>query len=93
MLFVMLPVMPSVMLCHVCRKITVHDTNPDLFRVFLGYLYSGQLTSELTVEQLADLMTLSDRYEVSCLGYKVQSCLFICLQDPSVVRICEIDSH
>ena len=47
------------------RKITVHDTNPDLFRIFLGYLYSGQLTSELTVEQLADLMTLSDRYEVS----------------------------
>ena len=54
--------------CHIvfaCRKITVHDTNPDLFRVFLAYLYSGQLKSELTVEQLADMMTLSDHYEVS----------------------------
>ena len=49
-----------------CRKITVHDTNPELFQLFLEYLYSGQLeTSEFSTEQLADMMTLCDRYEVS----------------------------
>ena len=48
------------------RKITVHDTNPQLFALFLDYLYSGQLdTADLTTEQLADLMALADRYEVT----------------------------
>ncbi|XP_041365007.1 uncharacterized protein LOC121380244 [Gigantopelta aegis] len=46
------------------KKITVHDTNPELFQLFLEYLYSGHLeTSELSTEQLADMMTLCDRYE------------------------------
>ncbi|XP_067013462.1 uncharacterized protein [Anabrus simplex] len=50
------------------RKIVIHDTNPFLFQTFLNYLYSGQLkTKELTVDQLADLMLLSDRYEVDSL--------------------------
>ncbi|XP_047118625.1 uncharacterized protein LOC124799129 [Schistocerca piceifrons] len=50
------------------RKIVVHDTNPFLFSTFLHYLYSGQLrTRELTADQLADLMLLSDRYEVDSL--------------------------
>ncbi|KAK3592425.1 hypothetical protein CHS0354_036055 [Potamilus streckersoni] len=45
------------------KKITVHDTNPDLFRVFLEYLYSGQMeTNDLSTEQLVDIMTLADRY-------------------------------
>lgn len=43
----------------------MHDTNPDLFKLFLQYLYSGQLeTGQLTTEQLADMMSVSDRYEV-----------------------------
>lgn len=47
------------------RKIIVHDTNPALFQMFLEYLYSGELeTSELATEQLADIMQISDRYEV-----------------------------
>ncbi|KAK7869304.1 hypothetical protein R5R35_012870 [Gryllus longicercus] len=50
------------------RKIVIHDTNPFLFSIFLNYLYSGQLrTRELSVDQLADLMLLSDRYEVDSL--------------------------
>ncbi|CAG5118911.1 unnamed protein product [Candidula unifasciata] len=47
------------------RKIIVHDTNPELFQRFLEALYSGQLdTSSLNAEQLADMMTLCDRYEM-----------------------------
>ena len=47
------------------RKIEVHDADPNLFRQFLSYLYCGRLdTSAMTVEQLADMMALSDRYEV-----------------------------
>ncbi len=43
----------------------MHDTNPEMFRVFLHYLYSGQFDSaELSTEQLADMITLADRYEV-----------------------------
>ncbi len=50
------------------RKITVHDTNPMLFWMFLEYLYCGQLdTNELSTEQLADMMAVADRYEV-CIG-------------------------
>ncbi len=54
-----------VVLCSYFRKITVHDTNPEMFKLFLQYLYSGQFdTSELSTEQLADMITLADRYEV-----------------------------
>ncbi|XP_013420010.1 uncharacterized protein LOC106180548 [Lingula anatina] len=50
------------------KKITVHDTNPSLFRLFLEYLYSGQLeTNEMSTEQLADMMAIGDRYEVDSL--------------------------
>ena len=36
-----------------------------MFRLFLEYLYSGMFdTSELSTEQLADMITLADRYEV-----------------------------
>ncbi|KAL5019275.1 hypothetical protein ScPMuIL_004997 [Solemya velum] len=49
------------------KKITVHDTNPELFQLFLEYLYSGQIdTNELSTEQLADVMALADRYEMDC---------------------------
>ena len=48
------------------RKITIHDTNPDLFKLFLEYLYCGQLeTNEMATEQLSDMMTLADRYDVT----------------------------
>lgn len=47
------------------RKITIHDSNPFLFRTFLEYLYSGQLRHQsLGSEQLAELLLLADRYEV-----------------------------
>ena len=48
------------------RKITIHDTSPELFRMFLEYLYGGNIEmNELSTEQIADMMTLADRYDVS----------------------------
>lgn len=50
------------------RKITIHDSSPFLFRIFLEYLYSGRLRQNgLNETQLADLLLLSDRYEVDSL--------------------------
>nr|XP_006812477.1 PREDICTED: uncharacterized protein LOC100370394 [Saccoglossus kowalevskii] len=58
------------------KKITVHDANPELFRLFLQFLYSGYLdTSGLSVEQVADMMSLSDRYEVDTLKQLCESTL------------------
>ncbi|XP_046685129.1 uncharacterized protein LOC124370870 [Homalodisca vitripennis] len=50
------------------RKITVFDTSPSLFSVLLDYLYCGRLdTGSFSVDQLADLMLMADRYEVDSL--------------------------
>lgn len=50
------------------RKIQVHNTSPILFSLFLEYLYSGRLDySSLSVEQISELLLLSDRYEVDSL--------------------------
>lgn len=52
----------------ISKRITIHDTNAYLFRVFLDYLYSGKLiTSLLSNEQLIDLLVISDRYEMDAL--------------------------
>ncbi|KAG0431659.1 hypothetical protein HPB47_021599 [Ixodes persulcatus] len=54
--------------CIPLRKIVVHDTHPEVFRLFLEYLYRGCLDSRtLTTEQLVELMQLGDRYEVDML--------------------------
>lgn len=54
--------------CIFFRKILVYDTNPVLFSAFLEYLYSGCIdTKALSVDQIAELMMLSDRYEVDTL--------------------------
>ncbi|XP_053386756.1 uncharacterized protein LOC123563300 [Mercenaria mercenaria] len=58
------------------RKITVHDTNPELFSMFLEYLYSGQLEmNDLATEQLADMMTLADRYDTVSLRSRCEHSL------------------
>ncbi|KAJ8037564.1 ARM REPEAT PROTEIN INTERACTING WITH ABF2 [Holothuria leucospilota] len=47
------------------KKIEVHDIDPDLFVQFVRYLYSGLLdTTNMNIEQLADMMAVSDRYEM-----------------------------
>lgn len=48
-----------------CRKITIHDTNPEIFSMFLEFLYSGHIQMDsLSTDQLTELLTLADRYEV-----------------------------
>ncbi|XP_063445642.1 uncharacterized protein LOC134725615 [Mytilus trossulus] len=50
------------------KKITIHDTNPEVFNLFLEFVYGGNLdTSHSTPEQLTELLTLADRYEVDTL--------------------------
>lgn len=50
--------------CH-CRKIFIPDVNPELFELFLGYLYSGVVdTDNMVVDRLMDLLALADKYEV-----------------------------
>ncbi|XP_061196240.1 uncharacterized protein LOC133204507 [Saccostrea echinata] len=51
------------------KKITIHDTNPEIFTMFLEFLYSGGIQSDsLSTDQLTELLTLADRYEVNNLG-------------------------
>lgn len=68
------------------RKITIHDTNPFLFRVFLEYLYSGRLRQNtLNTDQLAELLLLSDRYEVDSLKQVCEYALHSSIDQESVL--------
>ncbi|XP_076252355.1 uncharacterized protein LOC143191312 isoform X3 [Rhynchophorus ferrugineus] len=50
------------------KKIEIHDTNPTIFKLFLEYLYGGNLQKkDLSMEQLLELLLLSDRYEMDTL--------------------------
>nr|CAD7429707.1 unnamed protein product [Timema monikensis] len=50
------------------RRVIIHDTSQCVFSSFLDYLYSGKLdTCSFSADHLADLMLLSDRYEVDSL--------------------------
>lgn len=73
------------------KKIVIHDTSPVLFRLFLEYLYGGRLDSSgLTTEQLADLMLLSDRYEMDPLKQICESNLKNCVNEESVLFLLSI---
>ncbi|KAK4876099.1 hypothetical protein RN001_012521 [Aquatica leii] len=68
------------------RKIIVHDTNPIVFRIFLEYLYSGRLCqSSLSSDQLAELLLLSDRYEVDSLKQVCEYGLQMSIDEDSVL--------
>ncbi|XP_041473514.1 uncharacterized protein LOC121422492 [Lytechinus variegatus] len=70
------------------KKIEVHDTDPDLFKQFLVFLYSGQInTSELTMDQVADMMSLSDRYEVDTLKHVCEASLKTKLNEDTVLYL------
>eukprot|EP00794_Sanderia_malayensis_P009047 gene9047-10014_t len=47
------------------RKFYIEDCSPEVFNLFLQYLYGGAADdyAELSEELLADLLTLADRYE------------------------------
>jgi BTB/POZ domain len=72
------------------RRIVLHDTPPDLFTVFLQFLYCGRLGGGpldssccLSVGQLADLLLLADRYEVADLVTAVEAVLIRRLDEGS----------
>ncbi|CAG0914750.1 unnamed protein product [Notodromas monacha] len=57
----------------ILRRIVIHDTSPGVFRAFLEYLYSGRLnqteaadegSAPWSCDQWAELLLLSDRYEL-----------------------------
>lgn len=52
----------------ITREINIYDCSPDLFQHFLRYVYSGRLNcSSIGTEALADLIAISDQYEVDSL--------------------------
>lgn len=68
------------------KRITIHDTSPFLFRIFLEYLYSGRLKQNtLNTDQLAELLLLSDRYEVDSLKQVCEHALHSSIDQESVL--------
>lgn len=50
-----------------CRKITIYDTSPVIFRRFLLYLYGAPVDKNVGLESICELMLLADRYSVDSL--------------------------
>ncbi|GLV35944.1 uncharacterized protein CBL_09838 [Carabus blaptoides fortunei] len=70
------------------KKIIIHDSNSFLFRTFLEYLYSGRLRhSSLTTDQLAELLLLSDRYEVDSLKQVCEYALRLNMDEENVLYL------
>jgi len=68
------------------KKMTIHDTSVDMFKLFLSYLYSGHVdTAQLNTEQLSDMMALADRYEVCSLASTCESSLLTHIDDNSAL--------
>jgi hypothetical protein len=52
------------------RKVTLSDVNPEIFKLFLQFLYCGTLhMKSLSTQQIADLMVFSDQYETDDLKH------------------------
>lgn len=68
------------------KKIEVHDTDPDLFNQFLVFLYSGQInTAEMSTDQITDMLSLGDRFEVDTLKHVCEAALKARLDEDSVL--------
>ncbi|XP_071813633.1 uncharacterized protein [Apostichopus japonicus] len=73
------------------KKIEVHDIDPDLFVQFVRYLYSGQLdTGAMSIDQLADMMAVSDRYEMDNLKKVCEGALKSRLDEESVLFLLSV---
>lgn len=44
------------------RRIVIHDCSVQVFQLFLRFVYTGQIGTELPLETLSDLIALADRY-------------------------------
>jgi hypothetical protein len=60
------------------RRIVLHDVSPLVFDLFLRFVYGGLACMQvpmLSVDQLADLLLLADRYEMADLVGAVEAVL------------------
>ncbi|XP_045474802.1 uncharacterized protein LOC123680773 [Harmonia axyridis] len=77
------------------KKIVIHETNPETFKIFLEYLYSGKLSpSSITHEQLVDLVVLSDRFEVDSLKQACEMALEVTIDTENAIYLLSLaDSY
>lgn len=43
------------------RRIVVHDCSVTVFQLFLRFIYTGQISTDVTLDILSDLIALADR--------------------------------
>lgn len=77
------------------RKIVIHETNPETFKIFLEYLYNGKLNPfSTTHEQLVDLVVLSDSFEVDFLKQSCEAALEATLDTDNAIYLLSLaDSY
>lgn len=73
------------------REINIYECNPDLFKDFLRYLYTGRLNcNQLSLDTLADLIALSDQYEVDSLKSVCEGALKPQISNENVLELLSI---
>ncbi|XP_031551379.1 uncharacterized protein LOC116288701 [Actinia tenebrosa] len=70
------------------RTILVPSTNPHLFHKFLESLYSGTInTNCMSIDQLVEMMMLTDMYEVDHMKEACEMSLCACISDDTVLYL------
>ena len=76
---------------------TISDANGSTVRQLIRYLYTGRLVSTdenpLSLDQLIDLLILSDRFEVDSLKDCCQERMKSCIEEKSVTGLLFIADH
>uniref|UniRef100_A0A0K2TSK0 BTB domain-containing protein n=2 Tax=Lepeophtheirus salmonis TaxID=72036 RepID=A0A0K2TSK0_LEPSM len=73
------------------KKIIISDVSPCVFRLFLKYIYSGSLSVEgLPIDQISELLLLSDRYEMDSLKNICESILAQKTSNENVLELLSI---
>ncbi|XP_039265805.2 uncharacterized protein LOC120341379 [Styela clava] len=73
------------------REINIYECNPDLFEDFLRYLYTGRLDcNNISVDTLADMIALSDQYEVDSLKSVCEGALKPLITNENVLELLSI---
>ncbi|KAL8579419.1 hypothetical protein ACOMHN_026784 [Nucella lapillus] len=76
------------------KKITVHDVQPCLFHLFVDALYSGQLdTGGMSTEQLVDMVTLCDKYEMDSLKLTCEHALRHHVDEDTALYLLSLADH
>eukprot|EP00795_Rhopilema_esculentum_P009403 gene9403-17112_t len=69
------------------RKFQIEGCDPEIFGLFLRYLYTGHIADidQLSVQQVASILTLADRYEVEDLLQLCERRLVASINDENVL--------